>query len=443
MKFYIHTWGCQMNVYDSERLADLLTANGYEEVPEAESADIILLNTCAVRENAKEKIYHQLGRWKELKKGNPRMIIGVGGCVASADGEEIFRRAPEVDIVFGPQTMHLVPGMIEKVIAEDGRQIDISFPELEKFNILPPIARGAPSAYVTITEGCSNFCTYCIVPFTRGPVVSRTVREIMEEVQRDVDSGVREIHLLGQNVNEFAGLSEDGSESSLAELLYKVSAVEGVGRIRFTTSNPKDLNDETIAAIGELPKIASHIHLPVQSGSDRILALMNRPYTAESYLEKVAKLRAARPGISISSDFIVGFPGETDDDFEETVTLADQVGFDQSFSFVYSPRPGTKAAAMKDPETLENKKERLYCLQKHLTASADAISLLMKGTEQTILVDAHAKKDPDGHSYQGRTENNRIVNFRSEEDLIGEFARVWIDEVLPHSLTGSIIESDE
>ena len=418
MKFYIHTWGCQMNVYDSERLADLLTANGYEEVSEAESADIILLNTCAVRENAKEKIYHQLGRWKELKKANPRMIIGVGGCVASADGEEIFRRAPEVDIVFGPQTMHLVPGMIEKVMAGDGRQIDISFPELEKFNILPPIARGAPSAYVTITEGCSNFCTYCIVPFTRGPVVSRTVREIMEEVQRDVDSGVR------------------------AELLYKVSAVEGVGRIRFTTSNPKDLNDETIAAIGELPKIASHIHLPVQSGSDRILALMNRPYTAESYLEKVGKLRAARPGISISSDFIVGFPGETDDDFEETVTLADHVGFDQSFSFVYSPRPGTKAAAMKDPETIENKKERLYCLQKHLTASADAISLLMKGTEQIILVDAHAKKDPDGHSYQGRTENNRIVNFRSDKDLIGEFARVRIDEVLPHSLTGSIIEGN-
>ena len=435
MKFYIHTWGCQMNVYDSERLADLLTANGYEEVPEAESADIILLNTCAVRENAKEKIYHQLGRWKELKKGNPRMIIG-----ASADGEEIFRRAPEVDIVFGPQTMHLVPGMIEKVIAGEGRQIDISFPELEKFNILPPIARGAPSAYVTITEGCSNFCTYCIVPFTRGPVVSRTVREIMEEVRRDVDSGVREIHLLGQNVNEFAGLNEDGSESSLAELLYQVAAVDGVGRIRFTTSNPKDLNDETIAAIGELPKIASHIHLPVQSGSDRILALMNRPYTAESYLEKVGKLRAARPGISISSDFIVGFPGETDDDFEETVTLADQVGFDQSFSFVYSPRPGTKAAAMKDPETLDNKKERLYCLQKHLTASADAISLLMKGTEQIILVDAHAKKDPDGHSYQGRTENNRIVNFRSDKSLIGEFARVRIDEVLPHSLTGSIIE---
>ena len=264
----------------------------------------------------------------------------------------------------------------------------------------------------------------------------------MEEVQRDVDSGVREIHLLGQNVNEFAGLNEDGSESSLAELLYKVSAVEGVGRIRFTTSNPKDLNDETIAAIGELPKIASHIHLPVQSGSDRILALMNRPYTAESYLEKVGKLRAARPGISISSDFIVGFPGETDDDFEETVTLADHVGFDQSFSFVYSPRPGTKAAAMKDPETIENKKERLYCLQKHLTASADAISLLMKGTEQIILVDAHAKKDPDGHSYQGRTENNRIVNFRSDKDLIGEFARVRIDEVLPHSLTGSIIEGN-
>ena len=442
-QFYIQTWGCQMNEYDSDRIRDLLKAQLWQETSEISAADIVVLVTCAVRKKAEDKVYNQLFSWKHQKILKEKAVICLGGCVASEDGQKALAKAPMVSVVFGPQTIHRLVSMIKEVQETGKRLVDVSFPAIEKFDFLPsPAGRQGSSAFVTIMEGCSNFCTYCIVPFTRGPVVSRTVREIMEEVQRDVDSGVREIHLLGQNVNEFAGLNEDGSESSLAELLYKVSAVEGVGRIRFTTSNPKDLNDETIAAIGELPKIASHIHLPVQSGSDRILALMNRPYTAESYLEKVGKLRAARPGISISSDFIVGFPGETDDDFEETVTLADQVGFDQSFSFVYSPRPGTRAAAMKDPETLENKKERLYCLQKHLTASADSISLLMKGTEQVILVDAHAKKDPDGHSYQGRTENNRIVNFRSDKDLIGEFARVRIDEVLPHSLTGSIIEGN-
>ncbi|WP_207063355.1 tRNA (N6-isopentenyl adenosine(37)-C2)-methylthiotransferase MiaB [Motiliproteus sp. SC1-56] len=441
-KLYIKTHGCQMNEYDSSRIADLLGESHAMELTETpEEADFLLLNTCSIREKAQEKVFHQLGRWKKLKEANPAVMIGVGGCVASQEGDAIRTRAPYVDMVFGPQTLHRVPEMVDLTQQGKSGHVDVSFPEIEKFDRLPaPRVEGA-EAFVSVMEGCSKYCTFCVVPYTRGEEVSRPVQDVLREVGELAEQGVREVNLLGQNVNAYRGADADGETLDLAELIAAVAAIDGIDRIRFTTSHPVEFSDSLIQAFAEIPELVSHVHLPVQSGSDRILMAMKRGHTALEYKSIIRRLRKARPDISLSSDFIVGFPGETEADFKATMDLIHEIGFDNSFSFVYSPRPGTPAAELPDDTSDEDKKLRLSVLQRRINGQAMAISEAMVGSEQRILVSGFSKKDPG--KLQGRTENNRVVNFACDDpDLIGRFATVRVTGAFPHSLAGELICSE-
>ncbi len=435
-KLFIETHGCQMNEYDSSRMADLLgESQALELTGNPAEADVILLNTCSIREKAQEKVFSQLGRWRELKQANPELVIGVGGCVASQEGAAIRERAPYVDVVFGPQTLHRLPEMIAAVRASRQPQVDVSFPEIEKFDHLPEPRVDGPCAYVSVMEGCSKYCSFCVVPYTRGEEVSRPFDDVLAEVLHLAENGVREVTLLGQNVNGYRGQTHDGHLADLAELIRTVAAVDGIERIRYTTSHPLEFSDALIRAHAEVPELVKFLHLPVQSGSDRILTAMKRNHSARDYLERIRQLKAAVPDICISSDFIVGFPGETREDFEQTLQLIEEAGFDFSFSFVYSARPGTPAADLPDdtPETV--KKERLQILQHRINQQGQAISRRMVGSIQRILVTDFSRKDPG--MLQGRTENNRIVNFcASDPALIGHFINVRIEEALPHSLRG-------
>ena len=436
-RYFIKTFGCQMNEYDSARMADVLrTADGLEPTDNAADADVLLMNTCSVREKAEEKVFSLLGEWRRLKASRPHIVIGVGGCVASQEGESITRRAPFVDLVFGPQTLHRLPQMLGELRRTGRAVVDVSFPEIEKFDRLPePRAEGA-SAYVSIMEGCSKYCSFCIVPYTRGDEVSRGFDSVLLEVRQLAAQGVSEITLLGQNVNAYAGPMQDGALVDLATLIHHVAAVSGIERIRFTTSHPVEFTDSLVEAYANIPKLASHLHLAVQSGSDRILALMKRGYTALEFKEKCRKLRAVRPDISISSDIIVGFPGETERDFEATLKLVRDAGFDQSFSFIYSRRPGTPAASLPDDVPHEIKQKRLAALQAQLDAQARTIGTRMVGTTQRVLVQRPAKKDP--RELAARTENNRWVNFQGPRALLNRFVDVVITDALAHSLRGRL-----
>jgi tRNA-2-methylthio-N6-dimethylallyladenosine synthase len=434
-KVYIETHGCQMNAYDSARLADLLRAShGLELTQSIEDADVLLLNTCSVREKAEDKVYAQLGRWRPLKAAKPGLLIGVGGCVASQEGDALRARAPYVDVVFGPQTLHRLPDLIEATRRGEARRVDVSFPAIEKFDALPAPSVDGPTAFVSVMEGCSKYCSFCVVPYTRGEEVSRPVDDVLREVEALAAQGVREITFLGQNVNAYRGAIEDDT-ADFAELLHYAAAVKGIDRIRFTTSHPSEFGDTLVDAFRAIPALVSHVHLPVQSGSNEILARMKRGYTVEYFKARVAKLRDVRPDLSLSSDFIVGFPGETAADFEATLDLVREIGFDNAFSFLYSPRPGTPAAEMPDPVSLEEKKTRLARLQALIREQADAISRGMVGTRQRILVTGPSRKDPG--QLCGRTENNRVVNFRADDRaLVGQFVTVEIGEALPNSLRG-------
>ncbi|MGX5914470.1 tRNA (N6-isopentenyl adenosine(37)-C2)-methylthiotransferase MiaB [Aliidiomarina sp. Khilg15.8] len=440
-KVFIKTWGCQMNEYDSDKMLSLLNATqGYETTDEAENADLILLNTCSIREKAQEKVFHQLGRWKLLKNDNPDLIIGVGGCVASQEGDHIRERAPFVDLVFGPQTLHRLPEMVKQIQGGAKSVIDISFPEIEKFDRLPdPKADGA-SAFVSIMEGCSKYCTFCVVPYTRGEEVSRPVDDVLYEIAQLADQGVREVNLLGQNVNAFRGPDFDGNICTFAELLHLVAAIDGIDRIRYTTSHPVEFTDDIIAAYETIPELVDHLHLPVQSGSDRVLALMKRGHTALEYKSQIRKLRKVRPNIAMSSDFIIGFPGESDVDFEKTMDLIQAIDFDLSFSFIYSARPGTPAADLPDDVTEETKKMRLQLLQQRINQQAQQHARRMLDTEQRILVTGPSRKNP--MELSGRTENNRVVNFEGHPGMIGKFVDVKITEALPNSLRGELIREE-
>ncbi len=438
-KLFVKTHGCQMNEYDSARMLDVLKdAQGYEIAASEEEADVLLLNTCSIREKAQEKVFHQLGRWQKLKNARPDLVIGVGGCVASQEGDAIMKRAPVVDMVFGPQTIHRLPDMVTQRQQQLLPVVDVTFPEVEKFDRLPEPSVDGPAAFVSIMEGCSKYCSFCVVPYTRGEEVSRSVASVIQEVESLASRGVREIHLLGQNVNSYLG-DIDGDQADLAELIYYVADVPGVERIRFTTSHPMDFSDNLIQAYADIPALVDHLHLPVQSGSDRILEAMKRGHTAADYRERIRKLRAVRPNISLSSDFIVGFPGETEVEFEETMALIDEIGFDTSFSFIFSARPGTPAAGLADeiPET--TKKAWLQTLQARIRDQAEAISQAMVGTEQRVLVMSEAKKGMG--QLAARTENNRVVNFEGAPSLIGAFANLRITEALPNSLRGMLIDS--
>ena len=433
-KLFVKTHGCQMNEYDSARMLDVLKdAQGYELAATEEEADVLLLNTCSIREKAQEKVFHQLGRWQKLKQSRPDLVIGVGGCVASQEGEAIMKRAPVVDMVFGPQTIHRLPEMVTTRQQQLLPVVDITFPEVEKFDRLPEPSVDGPAAFVSIMEGCSKYCSFCVVPYTRGEEVSRSVASVMQEVESLASRGVREIHLLGQNVNSYLG-EIDGDQADLAELIYYVADVPGVERIRFTTSHPMDFSDNLVQAYADIPALVDHLHLPVQSGSDRILEAMKRGHTADDYRERIKKLRAVRPNISLSSDFIVGFPGETQREFDETMALIDEIGFDTSFSFIYSARPGTPAAGLVDEVPEATKKAWLQTLQARIREQADAISRSMVGTTQRVLVMSEARRG-DGQ-LAARTENNRVVNFDGPQTLIGDFANVQITEALPNSLRG-------
>ncbi|MEE8108141.1 MAG: tRNA (N6-isopentenyl adenosine(37)-C2)-methylthiotransferase MiaB [Gammaproteobacteria bacterium] len=436
-KLYIKTFGCQMNEYDSDKMADVLReSHGLELTRDPEQADILLLNTCSIREKAQEKVFSQLGRWKHWKKDKPGLVIGVGGCVASQEGEAIRRRAPYVDLVFGPQTLHRLPAMIDKLRSSGEGQVDISFPEIEKFDALPqPRADGA-TAFVSVMEGCSKYCTFCVVPYTRGEEVSRPFDDVIAEVVQLAGQGVRDINLLGQNVNAYRGPMNDGTEADLATVIHFVAAIRGIERIRFTTSHPVEFSDSLIEAYAEIPKLVNFLHLPVQSGSDRILALMKRGHTTLEYKQKIRRLRKIRPDISISSDFIVGFPGETEQDFAATMQLIADIGFDQSFSFIYSARPGTPAASFADTCSAEEKQRRLVMLQQRINRQAQAISRAMVGTVQRVLVEKPSPKNP--RQLSGRTENNRWVNFDGDPSLINQFADIRITEALPNSLRGRL-----
>ncbi|RKF12749.1 tRNA (N6-isopentenyl adenosine(37)-C2)-methylthiotransferase MiaB [Alginatibacterium sediminis] len=435
---HIKTWGCQMNEYDSSKMADLLDAtHGYELTDEAKDADVVLLNTCSIREKAQEKVFHQLGRWKNIKKKNPNLVIGVGGCVASQEGAAIRQRAPYVDIVFGPQTLHRLPEMIAQVQAGEKAVVDVSFPEIEKFDRLPePKADGA-TAFVSIMEGCSKYCSFCVVPYTRGEEVSRPLDDVLYEVATLAEQGVREVNLLGQNVNAYRGLQHDESICSFAELLRYVASINGIDRIRFTTSHPIEFTDDIIDVYADTPELVSFLHLPVQSGSDRILTLMKRSHTALEYKSIIRKLKVARPDIEISSDFIVGYPGETQADFLDTMQLIEQINFDMSYSFIYSARPGTPAADLPDDVSDDEKKQRLYILQDRINQQAMQVSRRMLVTEQRILVEGPSKKNP--MELRGRTENNRVVNFEGPHDCIGQFVDVKIKDVFAHSLRGELV----
>ncbi|NOX26982.1 MAG: tRNA (N6-isopentenyl adenosine(37)-C2)-methylthiotransferase MiaB [Gammaproteobacteria bacterium] len=440
-KLYIQTHGCQMNEYDSSRMVELLNeSHGLEVTASPEEADVLLLNTCSIREKAQEKVFSALGRWRELKKKRPEIILGVGGCVASQEGEGIRERAPYVDMVFGPQTLHRLPAMINQVRESRKPVVDISFPEIEKFDHLPAPRADGPSAFVSIMEGCSKYCTFCVVPYTRGEEVSRPFEEVLAEVSLLAEQGVREVNLLGQNVNAYRGPMADGDEGDLALLINYVADLEGIERIRFTTSHPVEFSDSLIQAFADVPKLVSHLHLPVQSGADRILALMKRGHTALEYKSKIRRIREARPGLSLSSDFIIGFPGESDEDFEQTMKLIEDIGFDHSFSFIYSARPGTPASNFPDDISMEVKQQRLARLQQRIREMAEAISQSMVGTRQRVLIDRPSKRDPN--ILAGRTENNRVVNFAGPASLIGHFAEVDITEALPNSLRGRLVLED-
>ncbi|MCP1365750.1 tRNA (N6-isopentenyl adenosine(37)-C2)-methylthiotransferase MiaB, partial [Halomonas sp. BBD48] len=432
-KLFIKTHGCQMNEYDSARMADLLGESHQMELTDDErEADVILLNTCSIREKAQEKVFHQLGRWKKLKQANPGLVIGVGGCVASQEGENLRKRAPHVDMVFGPQTLHRIPSMLDSRRDNQISVVDVTFPEIEKFDHLPKPSSDGATAFVSIMEGCSKYCTFCVVPYTRGEEVSRPFEAVMDEIMHLADQGVREVNLLGQNVNAYRGENALGDEIDLAELIACVAAIDGIDRIRFTTSHPVEFSDSLIEAYGEIPELVSHLHLPVQSGSNRILAAMKRGHEVEEYVAKLERIRALRPDISFSSDFIIGFPGETEQDFEDTMDLIHRIGFDVSFSFVYSARPGTPAAALEDDTPEAVKKQRLAILQERINQNALQISRRMVGTTQRILVTGFSPKDPAQLS--GRTENNRVVNFLAPDptELIGSFVDVEISEALPN-----------
>jgi tRNA-2-methylthio-N6-dimethylallyladenosine synthase len=434
-KLYIKTFGCQMNEYDSSRMAQALqVSHGLELTEDPSQADVLLLNTCSVREKPQEKVFSQLGVWRELKEKRPHLVIGVGGCVASQEGEAIRQRAPCVDLIFGPQTLHRLPAMLTEVRRSRKPQIDISFPEIEKFDCLPEPRAEGPTALVSIMEGCSHYCTFCIVPYTRGHEVSRPFDDVIAEVAALAAQGVREVTLLGQNVNAYRGIMEDGELADLALLISYVAAIEGIDRIRYTTSHPVEFSDSLIQVYADVPKLVSHLHLPVQSGSDRILSQMKRGHTVLEYKQKIRRLRELRPKFSLSSDFIIGFPGETEGDFQATMRLIEEVKFDHSFSFVYSPRPGTPAASFPDDVPLTIKKQRLAILQARLTEIANAISAAMVGTVQRILVEGPSRKD--AKQLAGRTENNRVVNFAGAPSLIGQFVEVRITEALPNSLRG-------
>ncbi len=437
-KVFIKTHGCQMNEYDSARMFDLLHENrDMERVDTAEEADLLLLNTCSIREKAQEKVFHQLGRWRELKKAKPGMKIAVGGCVASQEGEMIGKRAPYVDVVFGPQTLHRLPELLD---ASGGSKpvVDISFPEIEKFDRLPEPTVSECQAFLTIQEGCSKYCSFCVVPYTRGEEVSRPLDDILAEAVHLADQGVREVNLLGQNVNAYRGLSHDGEIIDMATLVTYIAAIDGIDRIRYTTSHPVEFNQNLIDTYDSVPELVSHLHLPVQHGSDRILALMKRNHTVLEYKSIIRKLRAIRPNISISSDFIIGFPGETEKDFEDTMNLINEIGFDHSFSFIYSARPGTPAADLSDDTPMEVKKQRLNILQTRILQHAATISEAMVGTTEPVLVTGVSKKDPG--ELQGRTENNRVVNFRAESHaIIGQIVDMKIAAALPNSLRGELV----
>jgi tRNA-2-methylthio-N6-dimethylallyladenosine synthase len=436
-KLYIKTFGCQMNEYDSAKMAELLReSHGLELTDRPEQADVLLLNTCSIREKAQEKVFSQLGRWRPWKERKPGLVIGVGGCVASQEGSAIRERASYVDLVFGPQTLHRLPQMLERARAERRPVIDVSFPEIEKFDRLPEPRAEGPSSFVSIMEGCSKYCSFCVVPYTRGEEISRPFDDVIAEVVALATKGVREINLLGQNVNAYRGALHDGESADLALLIQYVAAVDGIERIRFTTSHPMELSDRLIQVFAEVPQLVSHLHLPVQSGSDHILALMKRGHTALEYKSKIRRLRASRPGLSLSSDFIVGFPGETETDFEATMRLIEEVGFDHSFSFIYSRRPGTPAAELPDDVPREVKQQRLERLQRRIGEMAAEIAAGMVGSVQRVLVDRPARKDP--RQLAGRTENNRVVNFDGPPELIGRFVEVRITEALPNSLRGRL-----
>ncbi|HDR1038170.1 TPA: tRNA (N6-isopentenyl adenosine(37)-C2)-methylthiotransferase MiaB [Pasteurella multocida] len=441
-KLHIKTWGCQMNEYDSSKMADLLNStHGLELTEIPEEADVLLLNTCSIREKAQEKVFHQLGRWKELKKHKPGLVIGVGGCVASQEGEHIRTRAPYVDIIFGPQTLHRLPEMINQIRGGKSSVVDVSFPEIEKFDRLPEPRAEGPTAFVSIMEGCNKYCSFCVVPYTRGEEVSRPVDDVLFEIAQLAEQGVREVNLLGQNVNAYRGATHDDGICTFAELLRLVAAIDGIDRLRFTTSHPIEFTDDIIDVYRDTPELVSFLHLPVQSGSDRVLSMMKRNHTALEYKSIIRKLRAVRPEIQISSDFIVGFPGETAEDFEQTMNLIAQVNFDMSFSFIYSARPGTPAADMPDDVTEEEKKQRLYVLQQRINNQAAQFSRAMLGTEQRVLVEGPSKKDL--MELTGRTETNRIVNFVGTPDMIGKFVDIKITDVFTNSLRGEVVRTED
>ncbi len=438
-KFFIQTHGCQMNEYDSARMADLLVAEeGMEATTNFEEADVILINTCSIREKAQEKVFSQLGRWKHLKQADRPVIIGVAGCVASQEGAAILDRAPYVDLVFGPQTLHRLPDLIHQRETSGQPQVDISFPEIEKFDRLPEPRAEGPTAFVSIMEGCSKYCSYCVVPYTRGEEISRPLESVLTEVAELAAQGVREVNLLGQNVNAYRGALGDSDETAdLALLIRTIAEIDGIGRIRFTTSHPLEFSDSLVEAYRDVSKLANYLHLPVQAGSDRILSAMKRGYTVLEFKQKIRKLRAVRPDISVSSDFIVGFPGETEADFEKTMKLIEDIGFDQSFSFIFSRRPGTPAADLEDTTSAAEKHARLDRLQKHISAHAATISKAMLGSVQRVLVEGHSKKDSS--ELTGKTENMRSVNFPGQPRLIGQFVDVRITQAMTNSLRGEVV----
>ena len=431
-----------MNEYDSSRMGDvLIESHGLELTSDPVDADVLLLNTCSIREKAQEKVFSQLGQWRELKEKRPELIIGVGGCVASQEGEALRQRAPFVDLVFGPQTLHRLPAMLDQAQAGRTSVVDVSFPEIEKFDCMPAPRVEGPTAFVSVMEGCSKYCSFCVVPYTRGEEVNRPFDDVIAECASLAGRGVREVTLLGQNVNAYRGPMADGAIADLGLLITYVAAIDGIERIRYTTSHPLEMSDGLIQAYAEVPELVSHLHLPVQSGSDRVLAQMKRNHSALEYKSIIRKLRAARPDISLSSDFIIGFPGETDADFEQTMQLIEEIGFDQSYSFIYSARPGTPAAGLPDDVMHDTKKQRLARLQARINEMAAAISANMVGTEQRILVEGPSKKDQ--HEMAGRTENNRMVNFPAGPSIIGRFVRVRITDALPNSLRGEFVAVDD
>ena len=437
-RVYISTYGCQMNVYDSDRTLDLLTSElGYQPVDDYQQADLLVLNSCSIREKAQEKLFSEVGRWAKLKQQRPELLIAVGGCVASQQGANILQRAPYVDVVYGPQSLHRLPQLLRQARKTNQPQVDVSFPEIEKFDRLPEASVRGVEAFVSVMEGCSKYCSFCVVPYTRGEEVSRPLADVLTEIERLAVRGVREVNLLGQNVNAYRGLNADGSHSDFAELLTRVAKISGIGRIRYTTSHPLEFTDNLIEAYAEIPQLVDHLHLPIQSGSDRVLAAMKRGHTYLEYKSKIRKLRQVRPNIAMSTDFIVGFPGETADDFTKTMNCLAEINYDYSFSFIYSSRPGTPAANLPDPTPIADKKQWLQRLQTRINAQARAYSQAMVGSEQQILVSDFSRKDPG--QLQGRTENNRVVNFRSDDvELIGQFVKVRINEALPNSLRGEL-----